>query len=536
MKKVASALLSIFLVFSFLSVGAFAAQAAVPTSSAVLVNGETVPFEAYNIDGNNYFKLRDLAKVFSSTAKQFEVGWDTVNNAIGLTSGSSYTPVGGELSISGGKNSKSAILSSASVYLDGSKVNLTAYNIDGYNYFKLRDVGKTMNFGVDWDSVRSTISIDTSKEYSIPAALSVHFLDVGQGDSTFIVLPSGKTMLIDAGESQYGNLIVNYIKAKGYSTIDYLIATHPHADHIGGMSQVIEQLQVSSVYMPNATTTTQTYTDLLTAIKNAGLQISIAKAGVYLVDSDNLAVSILAPNSTQYEDLNNYSAVIQLTYKNNAFLFMGDAETLSENEITADVNADVLKIGHHGSDSSTGQAFLNKVLPKYAVISVGAENSYGHPTEATLNKLSAAGVMTYRTDKDGTIVFTSDGTNISVDKTPTAPTTTGPVTPTPPPTNTAVSKPNVMISKVDKSGELVTIKNSGATDIDLSGWVLVSVTGNQRYTFPSYTLKAGAQVTVASGDAAGNLKWTNSNVWNNSSSDPAQLYDAQGNLVASYAD
>ena len=95
---------------------------------------------------------------------------------------------------------------------------------------------------------------------------------------------------------------------------------------------------------------------------------------------------------------------------------------------------------------------------------------------------------------------------------------------------------NVMISKVDKSGELVTIKNSGATDIDLSGWVLVSVTGNQRYTFPSYTLKAGAQVTVASGDAAGNLKWTNSNVWNNSSSDPAQLYDAQGNLVASYAD
>jgi len=133
MKKAISVILSLFLVFSFLSVGVFASQIAAPTSAAVLVNGKTVSFEAYNIDGNNYFKLRDLAKALSTTEKQFEVGWDIENNAISLTSGSTYTPVGGELNISGDTNNKSAAISSASVYLDGSKVTLTAYNIHGYD-------------------------------------------------------------------------------------------------------------------------------------------------------------------------------------------------------------------------------------------------------------------------------------------------------------------------------------------------------------------------------------------------------------------
>lgn len=182
---------------------------------------------------------------------------------------------------------------------------------------------------------------------------------------------------------------------------------------------------------------------------------------------------------------------------------------------------------NHGSDSSTGDTFLNKVHPKYAVISVGADNSYGHPTQTTLDKLSAIGATVYRTDKDGTVIFTSDGTNISVNKTSTSSggsSGTG--------ATTATSK--VIISNVDKVAELVTIKNTGTADVNLIGWVLVSVTGNQRYTFPSYALKIGASVTVASGSATGNLKWTTSNIWNNSSSDPAQLYDSTGNLVSTF--
>ena len=386
----------------------------------------------------------------NGTEKQFEVGWDEAKNAISLTSGAVYTPKGDELTSSGNTAAQEAALSSSSVYLDGSKISLTAYNIGGYNYFKLRDVAGALNFGVGWDGATSTITIDTSIGYSNPTPqyLTVHFLDVGQGDSEFIVLPDGKTMLIDAGESDYGNTVVNYIKNLGYSKIDYLVATHPHADHIGGMTKVIQSFSIGAIYMPNATTTTQTYIDLLTVIKNAGLTITTAKAGVSIFNSNGVSVNIIAPNSASYDDLNNYSAVVKITYNSNSFLFMGDAEELSENEITADVNADVLKVGHHGSTSSTGQTFLNKVSPKYAVISVGADNDYGHPAQITLDKLSSAGATIYRTDKDGTIVFKSDGTNITVDKSPSTSTDSG----------TAVTITKVIISGVDKAAELVTIK------------------------------------------------------------------------------
>jgi hypothetical protein len=208
---------------------------------------------------------------------------------------------------------------------------------------------------------------------------------------------------------------------------------------------------------------------------------------------------------------------------------MGDAETPSENEITSDVSADVLKVGHHGSSSSTGQTFLNQVHPKYAVISVGAGNDYGHPAQTTLDKLTTIGATIYRTDKDGTVVFTSDGSNITVNKTSSTTPSNGDSS-----GGTGNTTSKVIISNVDKSAEIVTIKNTGGSDVSLSGWVLVSVTGNQRYTFPSYTLKAGASVTVASGKATGDLKWTTSYVWNNDSSDPAQLYDSAGNLVSTF--
>lgn len=159
------------------------------------------------------------------------------------------------------------------------------------------------------------------------------------------------------------------------------------------------------------------------------------------------------------------------------------------------------------------------------MISVGADNDYEHPAQITLDKLSSAGTTIYRTDKDGTVVFKSDGTNITIDKSPSTSTGSG----------TSVTITNVIISGVDKAAELVTIKNNGTSDVVLTGWVLVSVTGNQRYIFPSFTLKAGGKVTVASGGASGDFVWTSSNIWNNSSSDPAQLYDSQGSLVSTYA-
>lgn len=381
---------------------------------------------------------------------------------------------------------------------------------------------------------------------TITKDLVVNFLNVGQADSQFIELPNGQTMLIDAGNPDDGDDIIRFIKGKGYTKVDFLIATHPHADHIGGMAKVIESLDIKSIYMPKVSNNTKTFEDLLLTIQNKGLKVNTAKAGISIIDSSNLQINIIAPNSISYDDLNNYSAVIKLIYGNTSFLFMGDAETRSENEITTDVNADVFKVGHHGSNSSTGQSFLDKVSPKYAVISVGANNDYGHPAQKTLDKLSAADIVIYRTDKDETIIFTSDGESITVNKQPSvdenntsntpkpsnSPSAAPSVAPTPSPSVEAVSK--VVISSVDKKGEIVKIKNTGNTDVNMTGWVLVSVTGEQRFTFPSYTLKAGGTVSIASGDASGDLKWTSKNIWNNSESDPAELYDAKGMLVDSY--
>ncbi len=246
--------------------------------------------------------------------------------------------------------------------------------------------------------------------------LKVHFLDVGQADSIFIELPNNETMLIDAGNSVDGNDIIKYIKDKGYSTVNYLIATHPHADHIGGMNTVVEGLDIKSVYMPRATHTTKTYEDLLTTIQTKGLKIKTAKAGVSIINANELAIDIVAPNNDKYEDLNDYSAVIKLKYKENSFLFTGDAESKSESQITANIDVDVLKVGHHGSNTSTSNNFLTKTSPKYAVVSVGIGNKYGHPASDTLDKLNKSGIQIFRTDEVGTIIFTSDGEKITIDK------------------------------------------------------------------------------------------------------------------------
>lgn len=262
-----------------------------------------------------------------------------------------------------------------------------------------------------------TTSCQSQQQYSASEnILKVHFIDVGQADSIFIELPNSETMLIDAGNNGDGALICDYITNLGYTSLTYIIGTHPHEDHIGGMDTVIDKFSVQSIYLPKATTTTKTFEDVLNAMKSKNLKVNTAKANVELIKTDNLSINLLAPNSNEYESLNNYSAVVKITYGNNSFLFTGDAEKLSEKEITTNLKADVLKVGHHGSDTSTSQEFLKSVSPKYAVISVGKDNKYGHPNESTLTTLQTAGVQTFRTDELGTIIITSDGNTISIDK------------------------------------------------------------------------------------------------------------------------
>lgn len=241
--------------------------------------------------------------------------------------------------------------------------------------------------------------------------LRVSFIDVGQGDSEFIELPNGETLLIDAGTNETGADVVNYIESLGYSSIDYVVGTHPHEDHIGGLDDVIRTFDVESVYMPKVTADTKTFEDVLDAVDEKGLTINTAKAGVTLVDGDRLSVKMLAPVLDEYDNTNDYSAVIKVVYGDTSFLFTGDAEEYAESLITGDVDSDVLKVGHHGSSTSTGEAFLERVSPSYAVISCGLGNSYGHPHTETIEKLG--GIPVFRTDEMGTVVATSDGSEIS---------------------------------------------------------------------------------------------------------------------------
>lgn len=245
--------------------------------------------------------------------------------------------------------------------------------------------------------------------------LKVHYLDVGQGDSIFIELPNNETMLIDAAESYQSENIINYLKNLNYQKIDYVIGTHPHTDHIGGLKDIINTFEIGKIYMPKVVSTTKTYESLLMAIKDKNLKINTAKAGTSIIDTDALKINILAPTNSTYTELNNYSVVTKITYGTTKFLFMGDAEKLSENEIKENVTADVIKIGHHGSNTSSSINFIKKVNAKYGIISVGLNNKYNLPKEETITNWENSGTKIYLTSINGTITAISDGTNIKIE-------------------------------------------------------------------------------------------------------------------------
>jgi competence protein ComEC len=248
------------------------------------------------------------------------------------------------------------------------------------------------------------------------AGLSVHFIDVGQGDS-ILVCCEGKNMLIDGGVPDEGAAVENYLRGCGVRSLEYVVGTHPHDDHIGGLVSVIKDYDIGTIIMSGATTTTQTYENLLTSISGKKKSITRAKVG----DSYELGGAtfvILAPAGT-YDDLNETSVVIKLTYSARSFLFTGDASEASEKDMLAenrDLCADVLKVGHHGSSTATSQDFLNAVHPSFAVISVGQGNKYGLPNTEVTQRLKDAGIKIFRTDTEGTIVFKSDGQSITYKK------------------------------------------------------------------------------------------------------------------------
>lgn len=244
--------------------------------------------------------------------------------------------------------------------------------------------------------------------------LNIYFFDVGQADS-ILISKDKYSVLIDAGNNNDGLNLVNYLKDElNIKHIDYLIGTHPHEDHVGGFDDIINSFDIDKIYMPNQTTNTKTFEDVLDAIESKNYTITIPNKG----DSfalDDLLFEVLYVGENE-KDLNSSSIVLKLKYINNSFLFMGDAPSNVEKGILDNnIKADVLKVGHHGSNYSSDSEFLKKVNPKYAIISVGKNNSYNHPGDNTLKKLKDNNIKIYRTDESGTIHLKSDGNNIEIE-------------------------------------------------------------------------------------------------------------------------
>ena len=255
---------------------------------------------------------------------------------------------------------------------------------------------------------------DTSSATTQTSAnVTIKFIDVGQGEAILIALPE-KTILIDAGPTGSAPKIAQVLQELGRNKIDYLVATHPDEDHIGGMADVISSTQIGAIYAPNKTNNTATYRKFLTAIQNNNLQITLAEAGTIIDQTDSYKLEILWPTKdANFPDTNDYSIIIKLTVGNKTFLFTGDAPTSAILDSNPG-HIDVLKLSHHGSRTGTTEQLVHKLSPTYAVLSYAVDNPYGHPMQSVLNALHKHSVEVWGTGANGTITITCDGTTIDI--------------------------------------------------------------------------------------------------------------------------
>lgn len=247
-----------------------------------------------------------------------------------------------------------------------------------------------------------------------PNQLNILYLDVGQADS-ILIYNQGETMLIDAGNNEDGEKLVQYIQSLGIQKIDYLVGTHAHEDHIGGIDDIINNFEIGTFYMPYDTkTTSKTYKDVIQAANNKNLKIQNPKVGDQIQVGEAQG-TVMAVDNENPEEINNSSIVLQFTYGTQKYLFMGDAETQVENSKQWE-DIDVLKVGHHGSNTSSSVNFIKQVQPELAIISVGKGNTYNLPKQNIIERLESIGAKIYRTDESGTIYLTSDGTTNTITK------------------------------------------------------------------------------------------------------------------------
>lgn len=421
-----------------------------------------------------------------------------------------------------------------------------------------------------------------SSSYNVSTSgdLRAYFLDVGQGDSS-VILFRDKVILIDAGEIDQGDRVVSDLKKLGVSRIDLLVATHPHSDHIGGMQKVLTAFPVRKVLDSGMPSTSVLYEHFLETVDKKNIPYVVAEQGQTIDIDPALRILVLSPPKDRIgDDLNTNSIILRISYGTMNFLYTGDATTEAEDVMLKTgypVDAQVLKVGHHGSSSSTSKAFLSRVSPEVAVISLGKDNPYGHPHRETLSLLQAQVPSVYRTDVDGTVLVRSDGSAFSVaaengkgaiwsapvstpgptPSTPSAPATITIPTLPPVPSNVTLPVPSltaptvqlgdakaVKISavqfnapgddRVNLNGEWVRLTNTGNGPVLVAGWTLSDASGKDPYTFPAIVILPAESVTVYVGSGTMNgtalFMGKTSPLFGNSR-DTATLKDGAGNII-----
>ena len=296
---------------------------------------------------------------------------------------------------------------SATMLKNGEQMNLNhpPVIVNDRTLIPLRAVAEGFGYNVTWRGSDYTVSITTGN------MMNMYVLDCGQADSIFIELPDGKCMLVDAAEKAFGQKLEEFIKGKGYNHIDYVVATHPHSDHIGGMEHIIKTFSIGTFYMPEVTHNTKTFEKMIDALALNGCKCEYISQGS-VIPNDACSINVLSPQNHKYSKMNDYSAVIKLTFGQVDIILSADAEASSEWEITQggiDIDAEILKVGHHGSKSSTDDIYLGKISPDDAIISVGEGNSYGFPNDTVIRKLEDKNINIYRTDINGNVKVTTDG-------------------------------------------------------------------------------------------------------------------------------
>lgn len=355
--------------------------------------------------------------------------------------------------------------------------------------------------------------------------LRIVFLNVGQGDSVYIDYGEFDA-LIDGGPNDKGSYVVNYLEKQGVKDLDLVVATHPHADHIGGIDDVLRKFKVLQIVDSGAkpASASSANTNYQKALKE-----EIAQKATYTPDknmkitSGDLTLEVVEAGDG-FEELNDESVIVKVTLGTFSALFTGDAEAnvekilLSKFGKTDWLNVDLFKAAHHGSRTSNTLEFLKATSPAYVVISSGKDNDYGHPHAEALSSYSSVKAKVYNTAESGVVTVETDGKTISVGGKET------PVVATP-------SVKGLFIESVDLKGETVTVANGSKIDVNLLGYYILSSEGNQKYVFPNYVLKAGGKVTVYSKGGKGQLKWSDQNIWNNSG-DKAVLYGPDGERIS----